>query len=244
MSKDYKISDILKAWQKYHNLTDETAAERITAGKSTYKGWKAGKPISNQTLQRPTFWNALGARSFDDARIKYVAGTSLVRVCEDFEAREERLRTLFEGATEVRETRIMLPQYQASELDFRGDLNLRIRERIKAKTLSVFKLEQINCLDRAIDIINNVEEFSEAYYEVRILRYSQFLPYWNFMIFDNATTLAGGSGKLLSPRTDSSIEYVGGTYSSFYRKFWDQIWNGGDVITLSKVGGFREGNDA
>ncbi len=224
------IAPILRGYQKKKRLRSHAqVASALGVPETTLANWYKNTRCPKAWLDE--ILPHLGG-SLELARRTY-APTPGVEVYASFADESENVfLNHFEGASTVHETRIGLVTYPAEHHQYRADLNATIYRRLSDHNgLKILKVEQISCLERAVDLAHNVRTFSSDVYEVRAYPYSNRIPYMNFSIFDSRSVIAGGFHKKGRPN-DPFIDFFGEKYVMFFERYWAYLWNEADEFSV------------
>lgn len=247
--KSYVLAAALSGWFRERKaetpgFTESEAAKCLGCSLASFKKWRNGEPISENKLQGAL--TGLGVETPEQANQWYVADAEFVQFYFDFSADSERVFLAnLARAREIRETRVCMPSYWAISHEYRSRLNAYTYERMENRNIRVKKVEQIANLDRAIDLLCNIERFSGVvgYYDIRILPYfyselvdsALWIPYLNFSIFDHRVVLAGGIHKKGPPTGEPFINMIGDRYAAFFMTCWERLWNEAAVLSARET---------
>lgn len=216
---------ILTAFKERNGHTNEKAADELGLSLATFKGILRTGKLSKKS--KATVLEKMGAETFEDVALKFDHVTERVEVFQDLTESQGTFLAHFEGARVVKDTRIMLTAYPApppAPQFHREKLNKTIYNRLKQGDLVVQRIEQLNSLDRAVDLEHNIQQFKNEHYEVRIIPCTEFMfPYLQFSIFDDRSVLTGGFHVGDSQPHDPFMSYVGRRYADFYLRVWGRL---------------------
>jgi predicted HTH domain antitoxin len=219
---------IIATFMKEKGLTANKAADLFGMPVSTLKGYLYSRNTFTEDAQAKVLPH-LGVNSLEEAALKYDHVNDRVKIFEDLYTQSEGVFLAhFAGARVVRETRIMLPHYPplpSGTVQYRSTLNKTVFERLYRRELVVHKVEQLNNLDRAVDLVLNIQTFDPNNYEVRYVSCTDVIfPYLQFSIFDQKSVLVGGFHvDVAPPRNEPFGSYVGRGYAAFYQRVWDKL---------------------
>jgi transcriptional regulator with XRE-family HTH domain len=217
-----QIASALREWQAGQKLTRREAASRLHVEERTFHGWLTGRPVGKGYALKLA--HELGVGSLSQFKDMYDKTTARVSVHKNLLAESEAVFiSHFHGAKEVREVRVMLPDYPRIEDRYRSELNRIVYDRLLVRDIRILRIEQISNLQRTIDVISMIRRFGGLNYQVRAIPYRAWFPSLVFTVFDRRTAISGISHKGV-PIDAWFTDYVGEDYAAFYEKIWTQTW--------------------
>ena len=217
---------ILRAFLESNRLTVRVAAHRLGISESALKGYLRGNAFNEAAAAKILPY--IGAATLEEAGLRYDRVNERVEIFDDFARQSEGVFLAhFEGADQVRETRLMLSAYAPpppDRMQYRHELNRSIYERLLAKTIRIQKIEQINKLERAVDLVHNMRTFDHDNYEVRMIGVTDVIfPHLQLSIFDRRSVITGGFHADKGPPHDPFVSYVGERFADFHLCVWQKL---------------------
>ncbi len=227
------ISDLLRAYKEREGLSNVAAVARaLDVPETRLANWMKKTPCRQPYLDQIV--QKLGG-SLEIAERRYLPKPGVHVFSSLMRESEEVFLSHFYGAATVDETRIGIETYPKPDERYRKDLNTTIHRRMtETRDLAIRKVEQINCVERAVDLAHNIRTFGTEHYEIRVYSYASRIPYLNFAIFDKRSVIAGGYHKQGRPDEEPFMDCFDQPFVGLYRKLWEYVWNEAEPLSHSR----------